>query len=253
MKGISPLLAGLIICLAFGRIASAADQRIYPVQLLQPLEFSGFTINAVNPVGATRLMEQKIKSGASSDDPDAYDFLVLPNSDHRLHVETANEYLKAIKKGAAPYTTYDLITDGWFQQVAGTLKFIEQAKPSKKSYLPDDLSMLSVAVLDYKGSDWEAQFKQDVENKKTLKDFANSGKIKKMHAANHQLKFQTDEKEYFIDEMARGDFDGDGVEDALIFVTKHHREGSGVGYELFIIRRTNAKDMVCRVKDFDFN
>jgi hypothetical protein len=228
----------------------AADSKL-PVQLLAPLEFSASTITSVTPSAITRLLNQKVKLG--SQEPDAYEFLVLPDSTNRVRVETANEYIDALKKGACPYTTFDVTMDSWFQRTAGSLKFIERSTPSTQSLLPTDLLEFSVEILGSNDPDERDKLSQDARKGISLRDYAKSGKVQKVKASKHQLRLETDTEELYIQEMARGDFDRDGFEDALIFVTSHYKEGSGRGFVLFVAHKTDSKARFCSVQAFSFN
>ena len=183
----------------------------------------------------------KLKIGSSEND--AYEFLTLSTNgqDKRIRVETCQQYTNAIHQGAFAFTTFDMTMQGWFQRAAGTLQFIESATPSTHP-LPDSfLSHLPVSLLGWHGSDAEAQIKQDTRKGITLKDYARSGKVKNLKRERHQIRFQTEGQDFGIEELARGDVDGDGFEDALVFVTWHYREGSGRGYELQVWSRNKLR------------
>jgi len=91
------------------------------------------------------------------------------------------------------------------------------------------------------GSDEEAQITKDTRKGITLKDYARSGKVKNLKRDNHQVSFQTKGQDFWVEELARGDADGDGFEDALLFVTWHYREGSGRGYALQVWSRNKLR------------
>ena len=118
------------------------------------------------------------------------------------------------------------------------MKFIGAAQPSTHP-LPDNfLTQLPVSLLGWVGSDEEARINQDTIKGMTLKDYARSGKVTKFKPGKHGLQFQTEGKDFAVEELARGDWDGDGTEDALVSVTWHYREGSGFGYELYVVTKS---------------
>ena len=100
--------------------------------------------------------------------------------------------------------------------------------------LPDNfLAQLPVSLLGWVGSDEEAKINADTSKGMTLKDYARSGKVTKFKPGNHGLQFQTEGKDFAVEELARGDWDGDGTEDALISVTWHYlpeANGNGNGH-----------------------
>lgn len=185
----------------------------------------------------------KLKIG--SDAPDAYFFLISTNDQsERIHVETCQQYTNAINKGAYAPTTADMAMDSWFVRAVAVLKFMEKAQPSQH-LLPDDfLNRLPVSFVGWNGSDEEAQLNRDTIRGVTLKDYVRSKRVAKFKAQNHSLHFQTDAKNFAVEELACGDWDGDGFEDALVFITWHYRGGSGVGYELYVVKRSTTGSSV---------
>ena len=62
-----------------------------------------------------------------------------------------------VNQDAVALNTFDMTMQGWFQRAAGTLRFIGQAQPSTHQ-LPDNfLSMMPVSLIDWHGSNEEAQ------------------------------------------------------------------------------------------------
>lgn len=179
--------------------------------------------------------KEKLKIG--SDEPDAYEFLTINTNgqDKRIRVETCSQYTNAIHQGAFALTTFDMTMESWFQRAVGALRFMEQAKSSSQQ-LPDDfLTRLPVSLLGWHGSDEEARINADTRTGTTLKDYARLSRVKHLKLKQHHLSFQNEGQDFSIEELARGDSDGDGFEDALVFVTWHYREGSGFGYELIAL------------------
>lgn len=207
------------------------------------IEFvGGSLLGTVPKVELTDWWERKLKIG--SVEPDAYNFLVGTNGPgERIRVETCQQYTDAIKQGAYALTTVDMGMDSWFQRASGALKFMEQAKQSAKPLPGDVLNNLPVSLLGWHGSDQENQLKADTRKGMTLNDYERSGKVKNLKWKRHQLSFQTEGMDFSIEELARGDVDGDGFEDALIFVTWHYQGGSGHGHEVYTVTcLTNKQD-----------
>jgi hypothetical protein len=214
-----------------------------PVQLLSHLEFGDGKVGSVTQSSLPNLFNRKVSLGGESN---GYDFLVMPSSEHRLQVETVNQYLAALKNGAYPLTTFDITMDSWFLTAAGTLKFLERATPSRKSLLPDSLVHLPSSVVFDR--DQNAQEDQAAAG---IKDLVKAGKVKNLKTGKHHIQFETDSEQIVIKELARGDFDGDGFEDGLVLVASYAIEGSGRGYSLFIIHRT-AIDRQVTCEEFTF-
>ena len=117
------------------------------------------------------------------------------------------------------------------------MQFIEKTKTSTNPLRDNFLTQFPVSLLGWHGSDEEAQIEKDSRKGITLKDYSRSGKAKHLKRERHQISFQTEGQDFWIEELARGDFDGDGFEDALVFVTWHYQEGSGRGYALHIFTK----------------
>jgi hypothetical protein len=202
------------------------------------IEFSSATLTGPIPRHqATNWWTAKLKIG--SKDPDAYEFLTLSTNAQqtKLRVETCAEYTNAINQGAYAFTTPDMAMESWFIRAAGTLSFMESAKPSTHPLSHDFLTRLPVSVLGWSGSDEETQINADARKGMTLNEYAKAGKLNSFKHAAHMLTFGTASKDYSIEELARGDVDEDGLEDALLFVTWHYREGSGRAYELQVFSK----------------
>ena len=208
-------------------------------QVVAEINFTTSTLTG--PVSKTTLAtwwNTKLKIG--SEDPDAYEFLTLSTNgqDKRLRVETCQQYTNAIQQGAYSLTTADMAMECSFIRAAGTLKFMGTAQASTHP-LPDNfLAQLPVSLLGWVGSDEEAKINADTSKGITLKDYAWSGKVTKFKPGNHGLQFQTEARDFAVEELARGDWDGDGTEEALVSVTWHYREGSGFGYELRVVTKS---------------
>jgi hypothetical protein len=215
------------------------------------VEFTSSTLTG--PVHKTQLAtwwNTKLKIG--SEDPDAYEFLTLSTNGQqtRIRVETCAEYTNAILQGSYSLTTADMAMERWFVRAVGTLRFIESAKPSTHVLSDDFLTQLPVSVLGWSGSDEEAQINADTRKGMTLNDHARSGRVTKLKAQEHSLSFQTLPKDFAVEELARGDSNGDGFEDALIFVAWHYREGSGFGYELYVLSSQRTNNSKLHVRSF---
>ena len=240
-----------LCCLLVGLLAActSTDRRSQPTpaRLLTPLEFSQFTVHTnLTKAVATTLMHEKVKVG--SEDNDAYLFLALPASPsannnpaqppglpaigQRIRVETVEQYVEALKRWARPFTTFDISMDTWFRPTAATLLFLSQADASRRSLLPKDfptklLYSLPVRFLNYRGADKEADL--------TLRHQPHSEKLWIFNADPTSVQFEFNGKRYYLAELARGDFNQDGLEDSLVAIQWQPLEGTGVGVELLLV------------------
>ena len=223
-----------------------------PIMVAQ-LEFVDFTVTGhLTQAGAARLMKEKVKVG--SNESSAYEFLALspPNGREYLRTETVEEYLAARKKGASPYTTFDITMEGWFSRTAPTLRFLKQATPSKQSLLSKTiLPELSVSFLGWVGSDEGAQRQRDSATGLTLSDYRQTKRVSNWKPTLQEVRFDLDTRSYTIEVLARGDYDHDGFEDSLIYVTWHYKGGTGRGYDAYLVTRTNKAERSITVNAFD--
>lgn len=225
------------------QIKTEEEARTISPRLIEPIEFANFTVADIHgQVGAINLMAQKIKVG--TDDPNACQFL-SNNETNYIRVETVNEYRAAIKNGFAARTTADMTTEGWFLQVDQVLSFMERAKPSQHSlFSAQDLKYLPVSLLNWTEGIERDVLKKASENGMTLEDFRTSNAKHPIHALkikDNTMTFSDDGCDYVVDELARGDFDGDGYEDALVLIATYYQGGSGRSYEAYVVSKTDPK------------
>ncbi|NBQ69170.1 MAG: hypothetical protein EBU46_10170 [Nitrosomonadaceae bacterium] len=230
-----------------------------PVRLLAPLALDHFTkIGPITRSQAMGLFNEKVK--LDSKNADDYAFLVLPAPPQaisnpaappalpivgqRVRVETVAEYLAALKRGAAPFTTFDQAVDEVFHSTAATVKFLNQSVESQRSLLPVKLLVeLPVSVLGFNDTDQERELATATAKGLRLSDYSRSGKLQKFVSTATTLMFESPNRTYHLTELARGDFNGDGLEDSLVAVHWHYREGTGSGQSMFLVQRVEGKPL----------
>ena len=250
-RQVSIAVVGYVIVISL--LAACSSPKIQPVaaarpaRLLTPLEFTRFTVHTnLTKAAATTLLREKVKVGSADDD--AYNFLALPASPsasnnptqppglpatgQRIRVETVEQYVEALKRGARPFTTFDIAMDSWFRPTAATLLFLSQVEESRRSSLPKEfptklLYSLPVRFLNYHGADQEADL--------TFRHHPHSDKLWIFNSDPTSVQFEFNSKRYYLAELARGDFNHDGFEDSLVAVQWQYLEGSGAGVELLLV------------------
>jgi len=244
------LLKLIAIALTSAGSLQAAEPPDLTVRLMAPLELADFTVvGAITPAGALRLMKEKLKLG--SPEADAYEFLMVPAdqkskdpkaAEQRIRVENVEQYLAAMKRGAYPMTTFDIAMDGWAVRPTAVLKFVSRCVESKRTRLPERLlPALPVEILGLVGSAAGKALKADTAKGKTLGDYQQAGKLKQFQHKLHELHFEDATQQFVLTELARGDLDRDGNEDALVAVAWAYRGGSGNGLHTVVIRRADPK------------
>jgi len=251
----SDLVCLAVACLLTSCVSPHAPSTSRPPRLVTSLEFTSFTVrtNLTKAVAST-LMREKVKVGSTEDD--AYNFLALPTVQQasldattppplpvegkRIRVETVEQYVAALKRGASPFTTFDIAMDTWFRPTAVTLLFLNQADDSRRSLLPKDLPLkllysLPVRFLGYHGADKETDL--------TLRHNPHSDKLWIFNSDQTSVQFEFNGKRYHLAELARGDFNHDGAEDSLVAIQWRYLEGSGAGVELLLVEATASRPL----------
>ena len=195
--------------------------------LTEPLRFANFTVTQIKPEEVSRFISQRVYIGTEDPAPDNYNWLVSEKNPNRFHCETVNEYRAAKKGNYYAATTADMVVQEWFDLASDTLDFMANAKPSQHSYLGDYFIDLPVSILSGRldGSD-DDLIKKDAAEGKTLKDYTKNGSLihlGKLKVTGNSMIFtdQDNDYDYLVKELARGDFDGDGDEDALVLIAGH--------------------------------
>lgn len=188
-------------------------------------------------------MSQKISVGDNG--TDAYEILGTNWEGARLHVESVDDYERALKAGYRPFNTFEISMASWFETTAKTLDFMAQAQPSKRSlFKTNDLKYLPVSILNWNGSEEKKQLDDDAAKGMTLEDCATNHpehRINHLKFKDSSMTFSDDDCDYHVTELARGDFDHDGFEDSLIMVAQYYQGGSGRSYTFYVVSRTDRK------------
>jgi hypothetical protein len=244
-------------CLIFATAIVAGCKTTAPLSLsphlTEPLKFNDFTVAELNPEGVSNLLSAKVYIGMEQPESSDYDIFVMENDTNRIHAETVQQY-RAIKntKAYAP-TTVDMVMQDWFERVDDVLEFMQKAKTSTNSFLGSDfLKDLPVKILESGFGAVEGDFadkygkilEADTKVGKTIQDYASASAplpLKKLKWISNTLTFfdQTIEINYFVKELARGDVNGDGVEDALVSIG-WHTQGTMGGAWTCVVTRTTA-------------
>ena len=186
-------------------------------RIVNPMEFVGLTVSNLDEVeDLNNLFNEKLSMLGQ----ESYFFLRqdFDDAESYIRTETVTQYLDAIKDGAAAFTTYDLAMQGFFMEIADTLLFLTEAKPSKFSLISDDLMDLPVFILPWVGSEERIRHQTDGEKGMTLRDYYKQGRITKVEKEPYGIRFEIPDRfVVYYSENARGDYDRDGYEDLQIF------------------------------------
>ena len=134
---------------------------------------------------------------------------------------------------------------------------MEKAKTSTNSFLGQNfLKDLPVTILESGFGAVEGDFsdkygkilKADTALGKTIQDYATASApllLKNLKQIGNTLTFfdSTIEIDYCIKELARGDFNGDGVEDALVSIGWHTQGSMGGAWTCVVTRTANQRQL----------
>ena len=218
---------------------------------MRPLEFVDFTVSDIrSPDGIKTLRAQKLSLGGN--DPGPHSILATNIDAPRIQVETVNQYKAAIHSGYAAQNNCEMVLVSFFEFASAALDFMEKAQPSTASYL-GTLKQLPVSILNWVGSDEDEQLKRDTAKGITIQDYAkplSRWRLYNLKAEGNAVSFSSKGEDYVVNELCRGDFDHDGLEDLLIVVYWHYKEGSGFNFEYHLVSRTDPKQKALKVVRF---
>ena len=218
-------------------------------RIVNPLEFVGLTVSSLGDVrDVNNLFHEKLSMGGQ----DGHVFLRLDHDDDESYVptETVAQYMARVSRGAGAMTTYDITMDGFFEATLPTLLFLRESKPSKFSLISDNLLDLPVSILPWAGSEERIRHQTDAEKGMTLGDYSKQGRITKVEKDPYGISFEIPDRfKIHLNDQARGDYDGDGYEDCLIFKGVHYIGGSGRYFGSYIVHRDDSSPIAV-INDF---
>ena len=220
-------------------VKQSHDMKLIAPSLTEPLRFANFTVSQINSEeGITNLLNQKVYVG--TEDPNAYLFLSKSETNY-ICTETVNEFREAIKLGFAAKSTADMTAESWLLQDDQVLSFMKRAQPSQHSlFSVKDFKYLPVSLLNWTEGEEGERLKEAALNGMTLNDCTSifaKHRIHSLKIKDNGMTFSDSGCDYAVQELARGDLDGDGYEDALVFVSTYYLGGSGRFYEAYVVSK----------------
>ena len=207
-------------------------------QLIEGMQFAdGTEVRSIAKADIEALRDLPIDMGENDTDG-----VTLTNGkDEKVHVRTCREYDSALKRGYFPYSNYDISMGSWFKYPCGLLNLLETATIPQQSFIPTskegilDLELLPLSVFPVL-SDYEQTYGYNIENV-TYQDQVESGLLKVTGVGQNWFRCEDDGLRQHLTEVARADFNGDGIEDILFFESIHATQGSFRFYQIIILTR----------------
>lgn len=212
-----------------------------PRQIFKLLESMRFT----NSEEVTSLLKSDIEGlrdkPVQMGENDSSEGLTLTNDQgESSQVCTCREYDEAVSKGYFPYTTFDIKMSAWFEHQCGLLKSLETATSSNVSYIDDPkLGVLDLYLIPYSFFPGVGE-PTEVDHEATYQSKVDSGDLIIRKVKQNLLQIEEPEgMGQQIIEVARADFNGDGIEDILVFVYAYATHGTlGYGHVSILTRRS---------------
>jgi len=216
-----------------------------PPSLIEPLRFANFTVSDINSLeGASNLMNEKVYLGKEITDPADFDWAVSDQSTNLIHCETVKDFKAQVQNKSSDETGFGRAKYQWVDACADTLDFIAKARPSQHSYLNKNyfMDLPGSVLLGSMSGEQEELLDRDKLMGLRFKDYTKPGQTLYLTDFKYMdggLRFRDSVNDYgyLVKELARGDWDGDGNEDALILVA-WHTEGTLGGSFTRIVTRT---------------
>lgn len=159
----------------------------------------------------------------------------------KIHVRTCREYDSALEDGYYPSSTYDIAMASWFKRPCKILNLLQRATIPKQSFIPTvkeglfDLTLFPLTLFPVM-SDYEQTYGYNIENE-TYQDRLDKGLMKVTESSESKLHCEDDGQRQQLTEVTRADFNGDGIEDILLFEAIYAIGGSFRAYHLIILTR----------------
>ena len=175
--------------------------------------------------------------------------------DKKIHVRTCREYDSALEDGYYPSSTYDISMASWFKYPCGTLNLLEIATIPQQSFIPTskegvfDLKLIPLSLFPVV-TDFEQTYGYNIENV-TYQDYVEKGLIKVIDRDQNGFSCENDGLRQHLTEVARADFNDDGIEDILLSEAVYATQGSLRVYNLIILTRKSIDGKYEKIKPHD--
>ncbi len=242
-------LAGAVV---WGASAAQAKDAVC---LTQPLKFAGEEVSGcLSAREAAELADLPVMLGGDENGK-GLELTHPTDIREKREVKTCREYRTASGEDWFAMTTYDMTIEGHFQKRCGLLDHVARAQAADRDYLPKksvtevDIDGISVSVLLLFDPEGTAGLDREAEQGRTLKDFADQGALEVTGQNAQSLTIDYRSMSGTLQELARGDFTGDGIKDALVTCGVRAQEGSYRVSDLMVLTKLSADGPLQAVAD----
>ncbi len=210
-------------------------------KIAMPLEFKGRVVTGfLRQSDIPQLLDLPVRNGDTSLSEGYGVQMTRPNNTEFM-VYTCREWRNAQAQGAYSATTYDMAMESSLIDTCGLLFELQKAKLPVKSFIANprvtlaNLSLLPAEILASMPVDGAAD---RARRNRTIAQVVSPQDVIEAHADGLTVSYGGFRQSFWVG--ARADFNGDGIEDILIF-TGGRAEGGTMGYyAYFILTRTTT-------------
>lgn len=243
-----PLFCSLLV--AYPALAAVAGEPQVksaetPPAIVRRVKFTdGSLVGSISREEIERMGLRELKLGGGH----THDF--LSKEDKVIETRTLAAYRDAILGDWEIQGRYAVACACKYAEAWSIWEFLQKAKPARVSHFGEDwLGTLSVSFLPWYGRDEEAALEADVKAGKNLKDYQESGEIRKLEVEAKSATFEG-ARGHRIEWLASGDIDGDGVEDRLVRISRWAIEGSAFMSYSYVVSRKSIDARCSMVEEF---
>ena len=236
--------------------APASETSVKPkeitFELVKSIKFAdGTEVKSITKADIETLRDLPIDMGGNKTDG----VTLTKRGNDKIHVRTCREYDAALEGGYYPASTYDISMASWFKYPCGLLNLLETAAIPQRSFLPTskegifDLKLIPLSLFPVV-TDFEQAYGYNIENL-TYQDQVEKELLKVTDTGQNRFSCEDDGLRQHLTEVARADFNDDGIEDILLSEAVHATQGTYRTYDLIILTRKSTDDRFEKVEPDD--
>ncbi len=214
-----------------------SDERLYPVKWTEAVE-----LDDIGDIEEVFL--QPVDFGENCPGCE----LVMAKDLDRVVVETCDDFFYYTQQDYYPPSTYEMRMEATFIRQCEPLKYLQQAKASTESYLVNlDLRSDPVELcLEIFGEIEEGVLGPNCREMRLEEETASSTQINLIHERKGESEENEDSliSRLTVEVLGQGDFDHDGVEDALLYIHYISYEGSWPGVNFVDILKKDKDGVI---------
>ena len=217
-------------------------------ELTESIKFAdGTEVKSITKADIETLRDLPIDMGGNDTDG----VTLTNNKDDKIHVRTCREYDAALEDGYYPSSTYDISMASWFKYPCGLLSLLETAAIPQQSFLPTlKEGAVSLELLPFSLFPELLDFEDNIANV-TYRDRVKQGLLKVTDIGQNWFSCEDDGLRQHLTEVARADFNDDGIEDSLLSEAVHATQGTYRTYDLIILTRKSMDGKYEKVEPHD--